>query len=340
MPRRIVRIACALVAVAAVTAPNALASAIRVTTTADTPTAPGVCTLRDAVVASNTDTSVGGCAAGSGADVIQLHRGSTYTLSIPGRDEDASATGDLDVTGRLTINGKGATIDAGGVDRVLSVQETGSLDLSHITLRGGAADSSLDPGEGGALLNLGSTVLKAVTVTDNRAAEFTGGAVLNGGVLTISGSDDHRQPPRPLHLRARRRRRDELRARDPDDAQLHDQRQRVDRDRQPRRRHADPGHDQRSRSERHLQRRPAPPRQQHGLAQLVARPRRRRRQQHARRDVDHGLDDQREQRAGRSLRRHRVEWRGHRQPRDDAPAEQHDQREQGRARLRPPPVRP
>src|SRR5207248_424021 len=69
-------------------------AAILVTTTSDG--GPG--SLRDAILGAN---------ATPGADVITLPAG-TYTLTIAGADEDAGATGDLDITDDLTINGAGA----------------------------------------------------------------------------------------------------------------------------------------------------------------------------------------------------------------------------------------
>src|SRR5689334_20797495 len=53
-----------------------------------------LCSLRDAVIAAN---------ANAGADTITLSAG-TYTLTLVGANEDAAATGDLDITGTVTIN--------------------------------------------------------------------------------------------------------------------------------------------------------------------------------------------------------------------------------------------
>ncbi len=43
------------------------------------------------MIASNTDAAAGGCKAGSGADVIKLAKDATYSFSIDGPHEDASA---------------------------------------------------------------------------------------------------------------------------------------------------------------------------------------------------------------------------------------------------------
>src|SRR5437870_3850242 len=80
---------------------------ITVNTTEDELTVDGNCSLREAIQAANTDSAVDACPAGSGADTITLPVG-TYTLTIPGANEDANQTGDLDNARDLTINGAGA----------------------------------------------------------------------------------------------------------------------------------------------------------------------------------------------------------------------------------------
>ncbi len=74
----------------------------------------GDCTLRAAIEETN---------ALAGADDIVLPAG-IYTLTIPGPLEDAGHTGDLDISGDLTINGAGQSItiiDGGGIDRVFHI---------------------------------------------------------------------------------------------------------------------------------------------------------------------------------------------------------------------------
>src|SRR5207247_9755677 len=74
----------------------------------------GQCTLRAAVQEAN---------ARPGTDSISVPPG-TYVLAIPGAGEDASATGDLDITDDLTITGSGAgstIVDGGHLDRVFHV---------------------------------------------------------------------------------------------------------------------------------------------------------------------------------------------------------------------------
>ena len=55
-------------------------TAIRVTTTADDVVIDGNCSLREAIIAANTDTAIDRCPAGSGTDSLLVPEG-TYTLS-------------------------------------------------------------------------------------------------------------------------------------------------------------------------------------------------------------------------------------------------------------------
>ena len=93
------------------------AATYNVDTTNDVISAGGSLSLREAIIAANTN---------GGPDTINIPTG-TYTLSLAGNLEDASATGDLDLTdtsGSTTISGagKGTTfIDGGAIDRVLDV---------------------------------------------------------------------------------------------------------------------------------------------------------------------------------------------------------------------------
>ena len=92
-----------------------------------------VCTLRAAIMEAN---------ATSQADTVLLQDGATYVLSIEGRGEAGSATGDLNITAPLTIYaglfGR-ATIDANGIDRVIRVQSS-DVTLYGLNITGGSLD--------------------------------------------------------------------------------------------------------------------------------------------------------------------------------------------------------
>jgi CSLREA domain-containing protein/uncharacterized repeat protein (TIGR02543 family) len=135
--------------------------------------ASGHCTLRAAIMEAN---------ALPGADTITLPPG-TYTLTIPGAGEDAAATGDLDITGDLTINGAGAlftTINGNSIDRVFDVL-AGAVTISGLTVRGGWIFS-----EGGGVKNDGALTLSSVTVSGNVVqTSGLGGGIINHGTLTL-----------------------------------------------------------------------------------------------------------------------------------------------------------
>src|SRR5690349_20849605 len=79
---------------------------IAVTGPGDAVAVDGIVTLREAIISANNNANVNSdvSAVGTyGADTITLPSG-TYTLT-GAADEDAAASGDLDITGSLTING-------------------------------------------------------------------------------------------------------------------------------------------------------------------------------------------------------------------------------------------
>lgn len=181
---------------------TARAANFTVTKTADT--ADGACnidcSLREAIMAANATT---------GADTISLPVG-TYTLTRAGANENASSTGDLDVTSQITINGTGKgskIIQAGatagsGIDRVFHIV-SGSLTLNDITIRNGRAPTGANGSQcgpigpcppaadgkvgsnGGGILNDGALTLNRVSMIDNWAG--TGGKAGNL-VCSIGGS--------------------------------------------------------------------------------------------------------------------------------------------------------
>jgi CSLREA domain-containing protein len=124
-------------------------------------TATGACTLRAAIQETN---------ALPGADTVIVPAG-TYILTIPGRGETASATGDLDITDNLTVAGAGAantvvepctpsppTAPCGGIDRLFHVDPNAAginVTISGMTIQNGASGPIIGGGistNGGAIL--------------------------------------------------------------------------------------------------------------------------------------------------------------------------------------------
>ncbi len=169
------------------------ATPITVNTFEDAVANDGRCSLREAVIAANSNVASGGlageCPAGSGADTILLPAGE-YSLTRSAADaEDASATGDLDIRESVLIQGEGKVSIAAGPgfnDRLLEAI-TGNVTVKDVTIRGGNA--SLD---GGGISNRAMLTLDGVTLTGNRTTG-QGGGLFNRGValltnVTVSGN--------------------------------------------------------------------------------------------------------------------------------------------------------
>lgn len=128
-------------------------------------TAAGTCSLRAAIQDGNAAPGPNGAILGPG----------TYVLSIGGTGEDASATGDLDITDNFLIEGDRAVttvIDGGGVDRVLD-HRSGGLTLKRVTIRNG------NGADGGGVRAANLLILEDVVIRNNTAAG-------NGGGLWVS----------------------------------------------------------------------------------------------------------------------------------------------------------
>ncbi len=103
----------------------------------------------------------------------------TYTLTIPASGNDGPATGDLDISSKVSIEGSttGLTIvDGNKLDRVFHI-ESGNVAISNVVIEDGIA-----AGNGGGILNSGATVtLTSVQLTDNVALGTNGTNGANGG---------------------------------------------------------------------------------------------------------------------------------------------------------------
>ncbi len=192
-------------AVVALLIGSAQAAVINVNGTADENSASpanAVCTLREAVLSANTNTAVGGCAAGGGpSDTIVIPSG-TYLLTIAGTGEGVGETGDLDLLDDTIIQGAGAgitIIDGNALDRVFHVYTHPSdvVVMQNLTIRNGQPEGILD--------DIGSVDLSGVVVEANSGtgvevnylATFTnttvrlngdGGVFAFGGGLTFTNS--------------------------------------------------------------------------------------------------------------------------------------------------------
>lgn len=88
--------------------PVTAAGTIVVTTTLDAISNDGLCSLREAVIAANTNAESSNCPAGSpGEDTIvfdaSISLPAVFTLTLTGQNENYAASGDLDVRESLII---------------------------------------------------------------------------------------------------------------------------------------------------------------------------------------------------------------------------------------------
>src|SRR5262245_12949288 len=166
---------------------------ITVTTLADNVTVDGQVTLREAVNAANTDTSVDGSTAGSGADTIQFAAGlAGGTINLATIGDDSCGPAALGAGSNITIDGlsggTGITIQRDGAGpsmRLFNVSAGSSLTLTGLTLAnglaaggdggGGRTGGGGAAGLGGAIFNSGSLNLVQSTVTGNSAVGGDGG---------------------------------------------------------------------------------------------------------------------------------------------------------------------
>ncbi len=153
----------------------------------------GRCTLREAVMAANTDSPAGGCPPGGERDVIRLPAG-RFALTLAGTDENQNRTGDLDIRapGSVAImgaSGGGTIIETRLSDRLIHVHSGSDVALAHLTLQGGFIDpEAILLLGGGAILNQNSRLrIDNCTVSANEAG-LGGGIHSDRGDMTIRSS--------------------------------------------------------------------------------------------------------------------------------------------------------
>jgi len=141
-------------------------------------TASGECSLRAAVQEAN---------AHSGEDAIYLPSG-TFQLTIEGKDENAAATGDLDIRDAVCLSGAGSAtvIDGGGIDRVFESLATASL--YRLTIRNGDP-TGVGSDMGGGILSWGDLYLSQSTVADNAKSGILAWGHTSVVHSTVSGNE-------------------------------------------------------------------------------------------------------------------------------------------------------
>jgi hypothetical protein len=183
-------VAAALLAGLALRTTPVHAADFAITTNWDSFPGDGLCSLREAIIAANTDAAVDACPAGSGTDTILLPAGG-YILTVNGFNENAALTGDLDITEDLIIVGAGSAstwISANRIDRVFHVIGPSVVEISGVEVTLGEAD------RGGGIFNHGTLTLTDVSFTDNNAfggvgiGNTSGGGIYNLGTVTLTNT--------------------------------------------------------------------------------------------------------------------------------------------------------
>ena len=146
-------------------------------------TVASTCTLRAAIQEAN-------ALPGKDDVVVKDDLEGNVTLTIPGAGEDAAATGDLDITDDIDMNGLrplgpdyGYTmgVDAGGLDRIFHVLPGVSAKIYYFDIINGL----VGPGEnGGGILNEGT--LDAYVLVSQCSAGGDGGGLYNSGTAEAS----------------------------------------------------------------------------------------------------------------------------------------------------------
>jgi len=156
------------------------AAGIVVNTNADNLTDDSFCTLREAIINSNTDLQTyDDCPAGSGADTI--------TFSVSGTIPLGSSLPDPTDSDGLTIDGTGQKVTISGSNsyRVLYLITGSSLTINHLTISNGSVTGNFG---GGLFNNGGSLTITNSTVSNNSSDLAAAGLYNGGGTLSISNS--------------------------------------------------------------------------------------------------------------------------------------------------------
>ena len=181
----------------------------------------GYCSLIEAIIAANMDSTYLDCTISGtpGADTIQLQPGATYILTAVYASVDGP-NGLPSITSTINIEGQGATIvrAASAPDfRVFHIGPSGNLTLRDLTVDNGKTSTSgswQDQAGGGIMVRYGAATVISTTFVDNsayyggggiycwscslvvsnttfynnQAVTGPGGGIAGGGTMTMTGS--------------------------------------------------------------------------------------------------------------------------------------------------------
>jgi hypothetical protein len=125
--------------------------------------------------------------------VDNAQSGDTIQITAAVKDPIDLMQGELYLANSVTIQSvpsRTPTIDAQGNSRIFAIDPGATVTLSNLNLKDGdgvanPSDTSVYADEGGAILNLGTLTVSGSTFTSNSAGN--GGGIYNGGTATVSG---------------------------------------------------------------------------------------------------------------------------------------------------------
>lgn len=169
------------------------AAILTVNSSADLIASDGFCTLREAIINANNNDQSGSadCPSGEASpdDIIKFDASTDnnpIVLTLTGTDENAAATGDLDITDSLMISGNGADsvteVDGNATDRVFEVRNDAQVYMERIAITNGGG---VTVGAGIRLFS-GRLDMQDAGVFSNNIIDGPGPGVLQGAGIATS----------------------------------------------------------------------------------------------------------------------------------------------------------
>ena len=145
------------------------------------------CSLREAVIAANTNGQADTILLPPAANVDPA--GASYNLTRGTRGNADANSGDLDITGELTIDGTdpdspAVNVRSGGIDRAFDVQNGATVTLQELQISGGDSRQV-----GGGLRNAGTLTIENSFIEDNLTGDGTTSLRRGGGIYNIGSGD-------------------------------------------------------------------------------------------------------------------------------------------------------
>lgn len=168
------------------------AATITVNSSTDIIASDGFCTLREAIINANNNDQSGSadCSAGQASptlDLIQFDASTDNTpivLTLTGISENAAATGDLDITDSVIINGNGADsvteVDGNATDRVFEIRNDAQVQMYSISVTNGGAVNA----GGGIYVFSGRLDMQDSSVSSN-SISGSSGTLQGAGIFTV-----------------------------------------------------------------------------------------------------------------------------------------------------------